>query len=494
LKNRMIISRVKWHWLAGGASILVFLILLALRLNLFNGPSSPFATPSTPQLQASTPKESWMAISQNGRPIGYAHRQIALTDQGYRLEETVSLRINTMGVVQGISFKTDSDLNPDMSLSSFNFKLQSNLFHFSLQGIVKKETMLLRYRTGGEEKTAELSLKETPQLANNILDTAWGLGLKPGQSRTFQAFDPTSLGQRAVTVSMMDEETITVGGVSHRARKVSMDFMGARQYAWIDRNGDVLREEGIMGITMEKATREQAMSAVTSSGSADLTEIVSIGANIQIPEPPRLSLLTVKLSGTIPGSLDLGGDRQTYHKGTLTIQKEATDGTVQPPRPVGNKADFIKATPFIQARDYMIRQKAKEIVAPGDTPRIKAEKIVNWVYRNIEKRPVLSIPNARDTLINRIGDCNEHAVLVAALARAAGIPAQIEAGLVYQKGRFYYHAWNVLFTDRWITADAVMNQMPADVTHIRLIRGDADRQLDLMGVIGNLKLEIIRML
>jgi hypothetical protein len=38
-----------------------------------------------------------------------------------------------------------------------------------------------------------------------------------------------------------------------------------------------------------------------------------------------------------------------------------------------------------------------------------------------------------------------------------------------------------------------MNQMPADVTHIRLIRGDADRQLDLMGVIGKLKLEILKM-
>lgn len=490
----MIISRVKWHWLAGGTCILVFLILLAFRLNLFNSPSSPFATQATPHIQSSTPKESWMAVSQHGRPIGYAHRQIALTDQGYRLEETVSLRINTMGVVQGVSFKTDSDLNPDMSLSSFTFNLQSNLFHFSLQGTIREGTLLLRYRTAGEEKSAEIALKETPQLANNILDTAWGLGLKPGQSRTFQAFDPTSLGQRAVTVSMMDEETITVGGVSHRARKVSMDFMGARQYAWLDQNGDVLKEDGIMGITMEKTTREQAMGALSASGSADLTEIISIGANVQIPEPPRLSLLSVKLVGTIPGSLDLEGDRQTYHKGLLTIQKETTDGAGQPPEPAGNKADFIKATPFIQARDYMILQKAKEIVAPGDTPGVKAKKIINWVYGNIEKRPVLSIPNARDTLINRVGDCNEHAVLVAALARAAGIPAQIEAGLVYQKGRFYYHAWNVLYTGRWITADAVMNQMPADVTHIRLIRGEADRQLDLMGVIGNLKLEIVRML
>ena len=45
----------------------------------------------------------------------------------------------------------------------------------------------------------------------------------------------------------------------------------------------------------------------------------------------------------------------------------------------------------------------------------------------------------------------------------------------------------------WVTADAVFGQMPADVTHIRFVRGDADRQLDLVGLIGRLKLEILEM-
>jgi transglutaminase-like putative cysteine protease len=109
----------------------------------------------------------------------------------------------------------------------------------------------------------------------------------------------------------------------------------------------------------------------------------------------------------------------------------------------------------------------------------------------VEKRPVLSVPNALETLNNLVGDCNEHAVLLAALARAAGIPAQMEAGLVYQRGRFYYHAWNVLFIGTWITADAVMGQMPADVTHIRFVRGDADQQVDLIGVIGKVRIKVI---
>jgi transglutaminase-like putative cysteine protease len=116
------------------------------------------------------------------------------------------------------------------------------------------------------------------------------------------------------------------------------------------------------------------------------------------------------------------------------------------------------------------------------------------VNRNLEKRPVLSIPSALDTLESRVGDCNEHAVLLAALARAAGIPAEVEAGLVWLRGRFYYHAWNALYLrDRggWITADAVLGQFPADVTHLRFVRGSAERQLDLAGLIGKLGIEIL---
>ncbi|HBL52805.1 MAG TPA: hypothetical protein DDZ34_01835 [Syntrophaceae bacterium] len=122
---------------------------------------------------------------------------------------------------------------------------------------------------------------------------------------------------------------------------------------------------------------------------------------------------------------------------------------------------------------------------------MKFQKIVRWVYRNIEKKPVLSVPNALEVLKNKAGDCNEHAVLTAALLRAAGIPAQIEAGLVYQNGRFYYHAWNSAYIGAWVTADAVFNQIPADVTHIRLVRGEGGEQLDLLGVMGKIKLEVL---
>jgi transglutaminase-like putative cysteine protease len=151
---------------------------------------------------------------------------------------------------------------------------------------------------------------------------------------------------------------------------------------------------------------------------------------------------------------------------------------------------FLEPTPFIQSDHPEIQAKAKEIVSQHDSAMVKAYKLMAWVNQNIQKRPVISVPNALETLRNQVGDCNEHAVLYAALARAAGIPTQVEAGLVYQNGRFYYHAWNVIYLGTWITVDSVKGQLPADVTHIRFVRG-AERQIDLIQMIGKVRIEIL---
>jgi transglutaminase-like putative cysteine protease len=58
------------------------------------------------------------------------------------------------------------------------------------------------------------------------------------------------------------------------------------------------------------------------------------------------------------------------------------------------------------------------------------------VYANIKKTPVLSVPNALEVLNNKMGDCNEHAVLTAALLRAAGFPRKSKRDYFIKMGAF----------------------------------------------------------
>lgn len=477
--------------------ILLFCVLLIIRLGIPEKLLSGRAQTLAP-IHAGIPVGiAWMSITQGGRKIGYAERTYIKTEEGFGFSENIFMRINTMGIVQSLTLRTAARLKPDRSLSSFQFDLGSNLLTYTVRGSVAGRKLTVRVGPPAEEKIIVIEIPEPFYLGGGILESVGAAGLRPGEARTFPVFDPATLGQRSVQVSILGEETLTIMGEGRKAKKVSVDFLGMKQVAWIDPDGSVLREEGILGIALERVRREEALAGLEGAVSADLTEIAAIPASIPIEDAAALRLLKIRLEGLPEGPFVLDGGRQVYREGVLTIRREPShDPSPASGVGAGDLPGLLKATPFVQADHPKIRQRAADIVASGDRDSVKGEKLMLWVHKNLQKRPVLSVPNALEILENLVGDCNEHAVLLAALARAAGIPADVEAGLVYLRGRFFYHAWNVLYLrDRggWVTADAVLGQMPADVTHIRFVRGAADRQIDLVGLIGNVKLGILEM-
>jgi hypothetical protein len=487
-----------WRWYAVGAGVTcLFCVLLLLRLGIPEKLLSGTGSVPTPMQPSITTGDTWMNITQGGRKIGYARRTHTPAGAGSRFSENIFMRINTMGIIQPLTVRTDAELKPDRTLSEFHFDLASNLFRFTARGEITGKKLTIHVGTPGEEKERVVDLAETPYLSGGTLESLGAFELKPGEGTTLPVFDPASLAQRPVRITFIGEEPLTIMGKSRQARKLSVDFAGVKQFAWVDPDGSVLREEGILGIALETVTREEALAGFTEAGSADLTEIAAVASSKPIAEPAGLKSLKVRLDGLPGGSFLLDGGRQEYRNGILTIRHESLARTQSRPGiGAGDFAAFLASTPFVQADHPKIRQKLTEIIAPGDPEEVKADRLVGWVHRNLRKRPVLSVPNAVETLENGIGDCNEHAVLLAALARAAGVPADIEAGVVYLRGRFFYHAWNLLYLrgrGGWVTADAVLGQMPADVTHIRFVRGEADRQVDLVGLIGRLKIDVLEM-
>lgn len=69
------------------------------------------------------------------------------------------------------------------------------------------------------------------------------------------------------------------------------------------------------------------------------------------------------------------------------------------------------------------------------------------------------------------GDCTEHAVLLAALLRARGIPSRVAIGLVYapRHSGFAGHMWTEAFLDgRWVPLDATLGRGGIAATHIKM--------------------------
>lgn len=482
-------QKLKWNIVWGIFITCAFFILLFIRLEFLQKNTQSVSPVQIIKSQKS--QDTWMNIYQNGRKIGFVHRTFAKLEKNYHFNEIVFMQINTMGVTQALNILTEGDLNPDMSLSSFNFDLNSNLFRFNSHGNVVKNKLIFFMGLPGSQEKNEIQLKDIPHISGSIYDAAFQADLGKNISRNFSIFDPSTLSVKSIKVTRVADEIIPIMGKRILTKKYCADFMGAKNCAWLSKEGDVLKETGILGLSMEKVSRQKAQEGIVNQGNIDLTQISSVASNVKITEPEKLASIKIRVEG-IGDLLSLNGDRQSFRHDVLTITREHLPLSSN----LNNKltpdvAVFLRPAPFMQSDNPQIKAQVNKIIAPTDTDEQKAIKIVNWTYRNIKKKPVLSVPNALEVLKNKVGDCNEHSVLIVALLRAAGIPAQMEAGLVYLHGRFYWHAWNVLYLGKWITADAVFNQIPADVTHIRLVRGDSVEQLNLMGVMGKIKLEVL---
>ncbi|HLT39853.1 MAG TPA: transglutaminase-like domain-containing protein [Enhygromyxa sp.] len=134
---------------------------------------------------------------------------------------------------------------------------------------------------------------------------------------------------------------------------------------------------------------------------------------------------------------------------------------------------YLDPTPMAQSDDSMIVGKAKQIIDGERDAMRAAERIVESVYIGIDKQAgVRGSATATEVLQNRAGDCTEHAVLVVALMRAAGIPARVVDGIVLASdidgsGMAGYHAWAEIWLGRWIGVDATVNETGTSARYLQ---------------------------
>jgi hypothetical protein len=432
-----------------------------------------------------------MSIFYQDQKIGYAQTRKRQTPKGFTLSQDLYLELSMMGLPRQVQVMTTSHLSPQLDLKSFTFRLMSGYLVFFLRGSVEGENLQVAVENMGRTQNHTLRLKAHPQLPLTLPYRLYRAHLQEGDKVTLSLFDPATLSQTPVTITAGPFEWIDVEGAKEAGQRFQMDYLGIPAKVWVDYKGRILKEEGVMGLSLIRSSQEKAI-RFPKGPMPDLVQASAVPVDRPLKDPARYRHLMIRLLGLPIAEIPRVPGRQEPQGENLRITREALDpGDTYPlPYPGRDQDRYLADHPLLGIYDGRIGEAVKGILAQ-ETDAQKALITLNrWVYQNIQKKPTLSLPQAAAVLTHREGDCNEHATLLLALLRRAGIPARMAVGLTQVHDRFYYHAWVEAYLNKWVSADPTFGQIPADVTHLKLAQGPEGGMESILKLLGRLKLEI----
>jgi len=433
----------------------------------------------------STPAEEWFGIYFSGKKIGYQVVSKLPLEKGVKFIEKMYLKVTMLGKnVNAISYG-EAESSSDGKLQRFDFVLSSGDMKFHAKGEKTGNTLKVIIKTGEDKKEINIPYNENMLVPMTILSAYEKV--KEEKVVKYPFFDPSTLSTDYVTLRFKGYEEIEVMGKKVNAMVIEEEFREIRGDLYIDENGSLLREKSGLGMEI---IREDPKSAIE-KGWEKGVDIITLSAvplinhtGVPLTSAKKATIKISNWEGTPPPGFQPaeGGVIGTFSMPKLDSKEEGTLG----------EGMFLEPEPLLQVNSPQIQFRAKEIVGESNDNLEKAKKIYEWVFTNLKKEPSFTIPSAVDVLNSMKGDCNEHAILFTALARAAGVPARVAVGLVQQGEFMFYHAWAEIFYKDWIPVDPTLGQFPADLSHIKLGEGGISEWVDAIKGLGKIKIEVIK--
>ncbi len=283
-----------------------------------------------------------------------------------------------------------------------------------------------------------------------------------------------------------------------------------RETLWSDRTGEILRRKAeAMNLESFRATKAIALET-GAQATFDLGEGLAVKVNRPLAHPhdTRRIRYRISLHDGDPSALFAVGPSQKVE----SLGPNTAEVTVYALRP-GSQAfnrdapedpasdNYRQPNNFVQSDDAKIVAMAEQAAGGIDGTWQTALALERQVHDSITQRDYTqAFATAAEVVETGAGDCTEHAVLLAALARAKDIPSRVAIGLVYMPSRqaFGYHMWNEVFIgDRWTPLDATLARGGTGAAHLKLAHHSLDGPsayagfLPIAQVAGRLSIEIV---
>jgi Transglutaminase-like superfamily len=448
-------------------------------------------------------EDTWMSVMLDGRKIGHLETERVVADGRITTTQHFSLMLTRNARSIPLLNTTTSIEDQTGTPLGFSANTSMSAQESQVQGSRRANGQFELFTdTGGQRRYSMLILPPEAMLVEAQRQTMRRQGWAPGTHYQMLNFDASSQQTVNIDITVLGTERVELpGGVEnlHHLRQSLNLARGAQVMdLWLDDEAHVRKGSmPLLGFHMEMLACDKRC-ALAPDQDVDMLRIAMADA----PRPLTYNLRAeplrywIRMRNLTAGEPFIQTDEQQVARLSDDLWQvdvgSPRAGTEPPPQP-----EDTAANDWMQSDAPAIRDTAARAVGDATSDLQRMRRLRLFVSSYIEKKGLdIGYASALETLGTRQGDCTEHAVLLAALARAVGIPARVVTGMVYAERSggasrvFVPHAWMQAWIDgRWTSYDAALGRF--DSTHIALAVGNGDpwKFFAGMGVFGNIVIE-----
>ena len=453
-------------------------------------------------------------------PVGTERRTLDKTQAGLKQHVVSTLSLQRFGEASSARVEHVELLQADGALRSFDTRISLGGADLAYTGRLVDRTLKAEIATYGKEETRELPMPADVDAVFGGYAADVSLRqkpMKPGETRSCVGIEPTTLAwvqlemvcENAENVTRPDGKTFPLCRVKVRSKLLAANGTETplqKETFWCDGVGKVWKKHSeLLNMTSWRVSAEEAEQFIEAAAKQEKQARVKpdtagfdLGKDFSVPlkvegkagdiaaAKTAVYCVHVRDDSVSPAKVLQPGAFQQLEEidaQTVRVRVSAADEESRPraaksqnqPLPTDSKANAL-----IQSDAPLIEGLAEQAAGGETEPAKLAPKLERFVHGYItDKNYARGFVTAAEVAEHPAGDCTEHAVLFAALARAKRIPTRIVQGLIYvpEMSAFVWHVWNECWIDGvWQPYDATRGQGVVGPDHLRINASDFDSQ------------------